>query len=110
MLSDKMKSELCLRCLECCKLFYIPVSPDLLARRVIEFHKARGCSTILLHGNIPVVVIPFQCPHLTPEGCDIYGERPEVCKSYDGTDDPLMKDKCLWFKKNRKKNALRNKV
>jgi len=103
-LNTTKKRKLCLRCLECCKVFYIPVRIATEAEK--EFYEARGCTIENFRGN-EVVVIPLPCPHLTPEGCDIYDERSEICKSYDGTKDPLMKDKCLWIEKNRRKHDFR---
>jgi Fe-S-cluster containining protein len=99
-LNKTKKRKLCLQCLECCKVFYVPTQINNEAEK--EFYELRGCTVENFRGN-QVVVIPLPCPHLTPEGCNIYNERPEVCKNYDGTKDPLMKDKCLWIDKNRRK-------
>jgi Fe-S-cluster containining protein len=101
MLDETKKSKLCLQCMECCKILAVPIehiSPD-----TIEFYVARGCWLAPLSGGRRGVVIPFPCLHLTPEGCDIYSSRPYACEVYDGTKDPLMSDKCLWIKKNRRK-------
>ena len=100
MLDDKKKSKLCLQCLECCKVIAIPV--EHVSPETIELYVARGCWLAPLSGGRYGIVIPFPCPHLTPEGCDMYNNRPQVCKDYDGKKDPLMADKCLWIKKNRK--------
>jgi len=100
MFDEKKKQRLCLQCMECCKNLTVPI--ESICQEAIEFYAARNCRITPILGGRQGVVIPFPCPHVTPEGCDIYDERPIACKQYDGTKDPLMKDKCLWIKKNRK--------
>jgi Fe-S-cluster containining protein len=91
----RKKSELCLKCLECCKvvMFRARLDPD--NPRTKEFAEARGCSFLRMPDG-PLVVIPFPCPNLTPEGCKIYGHRPLACQVFDGRDDPLVGSKCKW--------------
>ena len=102
MLSTKKKEKLCLQCAECCKILAVEVTLQSMPPEAIAFYVTRGCWLATLSGGRLGLVIPYQCPHLTPEGCDIYEDRPLVCKDYDGTRDPLMKDKCLWIRKNRR--------
>jgi len=101
MLDEKKKQRLCLQCMECCKLLAIPLTD--ISKEAIEFYTARGCWIDALHGGRIGVIIPFPCPHLTPQGCNIYDTRPKACRDSDGTKDPLVRDKCLWIKENRKK-------
>jgi Fe-S-cluster containining protein len=91
----KKKSELCLKCLECCKvvMFRARLDPD--NSRTQEFAYARGCSFLKMPDG-PLVVIPFPCPNLTAEGCKIYENRPLACQTFDGRKDPLVGDKCKW--------------
>jgi len=101
MMNEAKKERLCLQCMECCKIFAVPVRAVDIHPDSIAFYEARGCKLATLSGGRIGVVIPISCPHLTPEGCDIYKDRPLDCRLYDGSKDPLMKDKCLWIKKNR---------
>jgi len=101
MLDEAKKQKLCLQCMECCKILAIPA--DVFSPRAIELYVTRGCWLASISGGRRGVVIPYPCPHLTPKGCNIYEQRPQDCRDYNGTKDPLMKDKCLWIKKNRRK-------
>jgi Fe-S-cluster containining protein len=91
------KSELCLKCLECCKWIGVvsAIDPNNYFER--SFYEIRGCKTFVKDGHL-IVIIPFKCHHLTEKGCDIYEKRPLYCKEYDGREDPFMKSKCLWGK------------
>ncbi len=97
---DEKKKKLCLDCLECCKNLAVPLAG--VCDEARKFYSFRNCTVEPILGGRIGVVIPFPCPHLTPKGCDIYDKRPASCREYDGTKDPLMKNKCLWIKKNRK--------
>ena len=88
---------LCLQCLACCKILAIPIDRFLVSD--IEFYEARGCRFVMLEGKFHIV-IPYPCPHLIPQGCDSYDERPQACKDYDGRKDILVKDECLWREEN----------
>lgn len=96
-LSDERKSELCLKCLKCCDYIAVRsiVNPNNFFER--QFYQTRGCTTMVID-NQTLVFIPFRCPHVTKDGCDIYENRPHYCKTYDGRKDPFMKDTCLWGK------------
>jgi len=89
------RSELCLRCMECCKMIAVPaaINPDFAS--TAEFYEARGCSIVKTF-SLPLVLIPYPCPHLTDIGCNIYKTRPLVCRVYDGRKDPVMRYTCLW--------------
>ena len=100
MLDEKKKQRLCLECMECCKILAVPLAGYCAA--ALEFYNFRNCSIKRISQGRIGVVIPLPCPHLGPDGCKIYPKRPQACKDYDGTKDPVMRDKCLWIKKNRK--------
>ena len=89
------RSELCLKCMECCKVIAVraAINPDF--GPTTEFYEARGCS-IVKTSSLPMVLIPYPCPHLTDIGCDIYKTRPLACRAYDGRKDPVMAYVCLW--------------
>ena len=93
-------SKLCLQCLACCKILAIPTDRFLISD--IKFYEARGCKLTMLEGKFHIVM-PYHCPHLTPQGCDIYDARPLACRNYDGREDSLMEDVCLWREENRRK-------
>jgi len=84
--------------MECCKVFYVPTRVSSKDQK--RFYELRGCKVKNFKGS-QVVVVPLPCPHLTLKGCDIYDTRPQVCREYDGREDPLMMDKCLWKKENQ---------
>lgn len=95
-MTSKEESKICLSCLECCHwvTFTVP-TPRLtfLKERFLDFYKARGFKTVDNDTTIEIV-IRTTCPHLTKQGCDIYPQRPEVCKTYDGRLDRHMGDYC----------------
>ena len=90
----KSKSELCLDCLECCKVigWYVN-STDI---HMAAFYLARGCKLYKYNDSILLVTLPHICEQLGEEGCKIYESRPLICRMYDGRNDPCMKGKCLW--------------
>ena len=94
---EKEKSDLCLTCLACCKALAIPTPYVYSNAEFKEFYRVRGCGIVPVTGEeFSLVWLRIACPHLTIEGCDIYEDRPEWCKKYDGRLDPLMKDICKW--------------
>jgi Fe-S-cluster containining protein len=97
----KIKSDLCLECLECCKWLVYPLpvrkdQPQDVVDRTKHFYETRGCET-MLYKNRFLIKIFSPCQHLTPRGCAIYDDRPLLCKNYDGRDSPISKDDCLWL-------------
>ena len=96
-LTTGTKSKLCLECMECCKIVAVRAAINPLNKRTKEFYQARGCR-IIPTDQLPLVVIPYMCPHLSPQGCLIYDRRPLACRLYDGRYDPIMSHICLWGK------------
>lgn len=92
---EQLRQELCLKCKKCCALIGIETKhryePDL-----VEFYKTRGFKCYNINGGYLGVVLNFPCPHLTDTGCDIYKNRPNVCRNFDGRENFLTKDFCLW--------------
>ncbi|MCK4826051.1 YkgJ family cysteine cluster protein [bacterium] len=101
MLTTAEKSELCLKCLICCKQYHIPTTVTKIDPVGMEWYTTRGISFLKHPENGTLcMVVPFKCPHLTAQGCDIYKKRPFMCRNYNGDDDPFMRDICLWVKEN----------
>jgi Fe-S-cluster containining protein len=91
------KSELCVKCQECCKelTFEVP-----LYHSTLEFYKARGLKTIYKDKHTVLVLVPHICNQLTGIGCTIYARRPHACKVFDGRKSLATKDICLWNKED----------
>ena len=91
-MTDEEKSELCMRCGNCCKkiLFHI-VAPD-LPDVAMEWFNARGVEIMKKSGRRWVISLSHTCPNLVEEGkgeeyrcyCRIYDHRPKACRNYDG--------------------------
>lgn len=94
------KSELCLKCMACCKMLSFEVHAT---GGALEFYKARGAiiRLILNSKEYMFVSIPHVCPKLTKSGCSIYENRPYACKVFDGSKFPTTKDVCLWNKEEK---------
>ena len=91
------KERLCLSCLKCCRELSIYTHPVLYscpAEDIVEFYEARGFHVVRLEEDAVVLTIGQTCPHLTPDGCDIYERRPKVCREYSGIED--FGPGCLW--------------
>jgi Fe-S-cluster containining protein len=103
-LSNRQKSELCIKCQECCK--FIPISiprqPESEQfNQLVEFFQVHGCK-VRVFGDDIVVKIPSQCIHLAQDGCVIYEARPKVCREMDGLKDLAFIDSCLWRKDGKR--------
>ncbi len=93
----KLRSDLCLKCFECCKLTVIPTAYDKDNKEALEFYEAKGFKVVKFAADLLHVVIAIDCANLTPFGCKIYANRPKWCKIYDGRLDPFV-PVCLWNK------------
>jgi len=112
------KSELCIRCGDCCKFFVLEIRKPDLPKEVIDWKGwmlARGIIVVRENTKWWRLKIPFQCPHLrivqkdalimTPDHekdsshyCEIYPTRPEICRKFDGRmEDRRDGLKCLWM-------------
>lgn len=95
-------SDLCLQCLECCKILTFEITiPVFQFANTVKFYEARGCEVKTAGGKF-YVVVNYPCPNLTAEGCRIYSTRPNVCRQYDGRLHPLMAPVCKWSTWSRK--------
>ena len=94
---DKRQEEVvCIECQECCKWMGIIIPSDEWKERR-KFYEVRGCEVARTEGDDVYVLLPSVCPHLTPNGCDIYDYRPNYCREYDGRDDPAMRGRCKLY-------------
>ena len=91
----RRKQELCLSCLECCKVIAFPLPIEYSKKHVLEFYKVRGWE-VVNYNRFYLAVKKEVCPQLSINGCTIYDSRPETCKAYDGRYDPIVADKCKW--------------
>ena len=88
------EQRVCIECQECCKYLTFIVGPDVIKRHR-EIYEARGCVIRTMRdSNSFALRVPSVCQHLTEHGCDIYEDRPQECKDYDGRYDPLLQDLC----------------
>ncbi len=91
------KERLCISCQKCCKELIVythPILYECSAERLVDFYEARGFSVMRLEEDAIILSFEHICPHLTPEGCDIYETRPDVCREYSGIED--FGKECLW--------------
>jgi len=88
------EQRVCVGCQECCCYLTFIVGEDII-NAYCKVYEARGCTMKRIEGSIRFSLrVPSVCPHLTEYGCDIYEERPQHCRDYDGTLDPFMQDLC----------------
>ena len=91
------KQRLCIACQKCCKELFIYTHPVLYscpAEMLVDFYRARGFKVSRLEEDAIIMSLEHTCPHLKPEGCDIYERRPRACAEYTGIED--FGDECLW--------------
>lgn len=100
LLTEEKKSELCLKCLYCCKSLYVPVDLDL---GELNFYKnLRGCEIKFSDFRPFLILNNHPCQHLTTKGCAIYQKRPMDCALFDGRKDRFHPEKCLWTQEERR--------
>lgn len=101
------KSELCVKCGECCKFIAFEIPKPL--PHEIPTWKAwippRGITLLREREKWWRIKIPFVCPNLDTSCkglflCKIYGkeEYPEVCKRFDGRLNRMDGLDCAWVR------------
>lgn len=96
-ISDAEKSRLCRLCgSKCCKMVYLPL--NIVGSEELAFYRLRGFEFITI-GDRLFTVIHKACQKFKNNSCSIYPLRPQACKVYDGREDELLKEVCLWPKK-----------
>jgi len=91
------KQELCISCQKCCKEILVYTHPVLYscdAGELETFYRTRGFEVTRLEEDAIILSFKHTCQHLTPQGCDIYENRPASCAGYSGIDD--FGGACLW--------------
>lgn len=95
---EQEKQNVCLSCMECCKIMAFTYPVHIVDNTFVDFYRARGCE-VRFYNNLAYVIVPMPCPHLDKKkGCTIYNSRPIACRMYSGIEDPIIKDKCKWNK------------
>lgn len=79
----------CIKCQKCCRILTVPTR-YMLDQKLVEFYRARGIKLKMADGFGLDAVIPYKCPHITKDGCDIYDRRPQVCRDFDGRKVPYL--------------------
>ena len=88
------EQRVCVGCQACCCYLTFIVSEEII-KQYSEIYTARGCKITSMKGNKSYALrVPSVCPHLQDWGCDIYEDRPQHCRDYDGRYDPMMQDLC----------------
>jgi len=76
----EITEEKCLECRECCE--YVEVPYTMYDNDTMEFFITRGTQIFIQNNGVAMVRFHQPCVHITEKGCDIYENRPEVCKRY----------------------------
>ena len=111
-MEDEEKSRLCRSCGNCCKTIIFEVrKPDLPDEQKIFVEwvtRGRGCKILREFDKFWRVRVHHPCPHLekyesndepklVEYRCDIYQDRPENCRRFDGRLAPKWDNlKCAW--------------
>ena len=82
--------------MECCKTLAIPFEYYKFSTDDLNFYMMRGAEFVTTDKG-PFMILNLSCPNLTEKGCGIYGDRPRICKDYDGREVPFMRYRCKWF-------------
>ena len=98
------RSRLCLKCLKCCHMIVFPTQYSQFDSFARELYETRGWKIRPYKGFLWMYK-EETCQHLTSEGCAVYENRPSACKIYNGMADPIMRDECLWDKKEEAQNV-----
>lgn len=88
-----LKEKLCLKCKKCCNEITIATGYP-ADKEILEFFTARGFRISIIKNTVFLTLTNFPCPHLKDNGCDIYKDRPSICKNYDGRNE--FGNECLW--------------
>ena len=96
------EQKVCLSCMNCCKQINILTAYAGDNEDIKKFYATRGFKVYSVkmpqeneNGSTRILLsIEHPCPFLTPYGCAIYNDRPQVCKDYDGTNDQFVD--CKW--------------
>jgi len=102
----KTLSTLCRECGRCCQSLVLPVAKPLQKAIMESWLDARGCEVVGENEDTFYVSVNSPCPHLVSSGrksglsksgsfaCDIYENRPEGCRIFDGSKYDFLN--CAW--------------
>lgn len=108
-LTDEEKRKICKDCGGfCCNYFFVGLGDGDAPR---EFHKFRG-RTITKYGRVDSIIMPDPCPHSKTgdcgEGwCEVYEDRPEVCRLFPETYSPFWSKKCKLMRELYKRKQIK---
>ena len=93
-MNEKGQQE-CLKCGECCKwlTFSVSIPPNMFAR-YLNYYKTHGCRIIKVkkdQGHIALMVPSVCHKYSFGQGCVVYNDRPQLCRLYDGRNDPNIR-------------------
>ena len=107
------KQKICIQCQNCCKYitFLLPAEG---IRDLFDYYRKRGLSVEEIKGGpwkgYHILEIYYPCPHLTEQGCNIYADRPKVCRDYNGLADVTMREKCMWLLLDKEESNLEEAI
>jgi Fe-S-cluster containining protein len=92
----------CNGCGFCCTTFARqPIVRDPLAVADQAFYRARGFKTVPIDGSDRLVLFAWlqaECPEHVDNGCRIYDDRPQTCKSFPTVPADIAGTPCsYWF-------------
>ena len=97
---ENKKQQLCLSCQRCCKQVNIVTAYSGDNEEMKKFFATRGFKVYSMAVSKDskdtriLLIIDIPCAFLTPAGCSIYSNRPQVCRDYDGRLDQFVD--CAW--------------
>lgn len=97
-LTPEEEQEICLKCQFCCRWIGYHVSLKANPAEYYSFVNTWGIPTSL-RGETVHFWVPFPCQHIREgTGCQIYDERPALCRAHKGGDsDPSIIPYCGWY-------------
>lgn len=91
--STEILSDICKKCRNCCKEIGIHTQ-YMYDRTIIDFYEARGFKVDPYSNGLAFVHKKMSCPYLKEYGCEIYNERPAICREFNGL--LHFYEKCDW--------------
>jgi hypothetical protein len=101
---NNLMTDICKNCGKCCQCLVLPVVKPLQKALMGDWLKVRGCEIVSEDESAVYVKVDSQCPHLKKSinpveqesgwSCEIYNERPEGCRIFDGRNVPFLD--CAW--------------
>jgi len=98
-LTPEQESEICRKCQFCCRWLGYRVAFDKNNGEYYKFINEWGVPLALEEGHMVHFFVPFPCQHIREgTGCNIYEDRPKVCRIHKGGDNnPTVIPYCGWY-------------